>query len=152
MRLVFTPVALLLCCSAVLLDFFSGFVAPAGAQSGSPKSWLTWGGGVNYRPGDYLTVRQPDELSELSSYAVPELSLPSALRVLTRRSLWHAQTAVFELMYPGWQDAALLHNETGFTVPTPFGDGMDVLLSDAESWLLSRYSVVVVASELREES
>ena len=55
-------------------------------------------------------------------------------------------------MYPGWQDAALLHNETGFTVPTPFGDGMDVLLSDAESWLLSRYSVVVVASELREES
>ena len=145
--------ALLLCCSAVLLDFFSGFVAPAGAQSGSPKSWLTWGGGVNYRPGDYLTVRLPmQQPDELSSYAVPELSLPSALRVLTHRSLWHAQTAVFELMYPGWQDSALLHNETGFTVPTPFGDGMDVLLSDAESWLLSRYSVVVVASELREES
>ena len=63
-RLVFTRVVLLPCCSAVLLDFFSGFVAPAGAQSGSPKSWLTWGGGVNYRPGDYLTVRQPDELSD----------------------------------------------------------------------------------------
>ena len=94
-------------------------------------------------------AQQPDELS---SCAVPELSLPSTLRVLTHRSLWHAQTAVFELMYPGWQDSALLHNETGFTVPTPFGDGMDVLLSDAESWLLSRYSVVVVASELREES
>jgi hypothetical protein len=40
---------------AVLLDFFSGFVAPAGAQSGAPKSWLTWGGGVNYKAGDYLT-------------------------------------------------------------------------------------------------
>lgn len=40
---------------AVLLDFFAGFVAPAGAQSGAPKSWLTWGGGVNYQAGDFLT-------------------------------------------------------------------------------------------------
>ena len=111
---------------------------------------------MNYRPGDYLTVRLPSSLTScptISSYAVPELSLPtsSTLWVLTHRSCV-AQTAVFELMYPGWQDSALLHNETGFTVPTPFGDGMDVLLSDAGSWLLSRYAVVVVASELREES
>ena len=31
-----------------------------------------------------------------------------------------------------------MHNESGFTVPTPFGDAMDVLHTDAESWLLSR--------------
>lgn len=55
-------------------------------------------------------------------------------------------------MYPGWGDSALMHNESGFTVPTPFGDAMDVLLTDAESWLLRRYSVIVVASQLRQES
>jgi hypothetical protein len=80
----------------VLLDFFGGFVAPAGAQSGAPKSWLTWGGGVNYQAGDFLAA------------------------------------ATFDLMYPGWADSAIMHNESGFTVPTPFGDGADVLLTDAE--------------------
>ena len=59
---------------------------------------------------------------------------------------------LLRLQYPGWGDSALNHNESGFTVPTPFGDAMDVLLTDAGSWLLGRYAVVIVASELRSES
>ena len=56
--------------------------------------------------------------------------------------------AVLEVLYPGYADSSYFHDETGFIAPTPYGDIADCLLSDAPGWLLSRYAVVVVTSEL----
>jgi len=56
---------------------------------------------------------------------------------------------VLDLLYPGYPDSSYFHDETGFLTATPFGDAADVLLSDAEGWLLKRYALVVVAGELR---
>ncbi|MEN6451374.1 MAG: hypothetical protein ABFC96_12855 [Thermoguttaceae bacterium] len=52
---------------------------------------------------------------------------------------------VLDMLYPGYQNASYYHDETGFLAPTPYGDIADCLLSDAPSWLLARYPVVVVA-------
>ena len=60
----------------------------------------------------------------------------------------HFTHAVFDQLYPRYADSSFYHNETGFQTPTPFGDTADVLLSDVESWLLNRYAVAVVASEI----
>lgn len=49
------------------------------------------------------------------------------------------------MFYPGYADSSFFHSERGFSTPTPFGDIVDVLHSDAQSWLLQRYSVVVLA-------
>ncbi len=57
--------------------------------------------------------------------------------------------AVLEVLYPGYADSSYFHDESGFMAPTPYGDMADCLLSDAPGWLLSRYAVVVVTSELR---
>ena len=40
-------------------------------------------------------------------------------------------------------------DETGFQTATPYGDGTDILLSDAPVFILARYPVLVVASRLR---
>ncbi|HEY5912324.1 MAG TPA: hypothetical protein VJA21_17110, partial [Verrucomicrobiae bacterium] len=57
--------------------------------------------------------------------------------------------AVLNLLYPGYQDSSYFHDESGFIAPTPYGDIADCLLSDAPSWLLERYSVILVAGELK---
>ena len=56
--------------------------------------------------------------------------------------------AVLDLLYPGYQDSSYFHDESGFIAPTPFGDIADCLLSDAPSWLLARYPLVIVGGEL----
>jgi hypothetical protein len=56
--------------------------------------------------------------------------------------------AVLDLLYPGYQNSSYFHDESGFITPTPFGDMADCLLSDAPSWLLARYPLVIVAGEL----
>ena len=53
------------------------------------------------------------------------------------------------LFYPGYQDSSFFHNERGFLTPTPFGDSVDCLLSDAPGWVLSQYPVLVIAGGLR---
>jgi hypothetical protein len=55
---------------------------------------------------------------------------------------------VFNMFYPGYQESSFFHDESGFAVETPFGDNADALLSDAPSWLLNRYPVLVIAGEL----
>ena len=55
---------------------------------------------------------------------------------------------VLDLLYPGYQNSSYYHDESGFLVPTPYGDAADCLLSDAPGWLLPRYSLLVVAGEL----
>ena len=60
----------------------------------------------------------------------------------------HLTDGVLDMLYPGYQDASYFHDERGFISPTPYGDVADCLLSDAEGWLLARYPVLVVATEL----
>ncbi len=55
---------------------------------------------------------------------------------------------VLTMLYPGYQDSSYYHDESGFLTATPYGDGADCLLSDAPSWLLRQYGVVVIAGEL----
>jgi len=55
---------------------------------------------------------------------------------------------VLDMVFPGYQDASYFHNELGFMSPTPYGDIADCLLSDAPGWVLARYPLVVVTSEL----
>jgi hypothetical protein len=55
---------------------------------------------------------------------------------------------ILDMLYPGYQDSSYFHNESGFITPTPYGDVADCILSDAESWLLNRYPVIVIASEM----
>jgi hypothetical protein len=55
---------------------------------------------------------------------------------------------VLDMIYPGYQDSSYFHDESGFIAPTPYGDIADCLLSDAPSWLLARYPLLVIAGEL----
>jgi hypothetical protein len=56
--------------------------------------------------------------------------------------------AVLNQLYPGYQNSSYFHDESGFIAPTPYGDIVDCLLSDAPRWALDRYAVVIVAGEL----
>lgn len=58
---------------------------------------------------------------------------------------------VLDMFYPGYQNSSFFHNENGFITPTPYGDSVDCLLRDSESWLLRRYSVIVVTGQLSGE-
>ena len=55
---------------------------------------------------------------------------------------------VLNMLYPTYQECSYYHDETGFISPAPYGDGVDCLLSDAESWLLARYPLLVIGGEL----
>lgn len=52
---------------------------------------------------------------------------------------------LLRLFYPGYADASYMHDESGFSAPTPYGDVVDVLLTDAAPWLLGRYASMIVA-------
>ena len=56
---------------------------------------------------------------------------------------------LFDLTYPGYANSSFFHDESGFMTPTPYGDGVDALLSDAPSWLLSHYDLILVGSDLQ---
>lgn len=51
-------------------------------------------------------------------------------------------------VYPLYQDASFFHDESGVSSPTPYGDLVDILLSDAASWVLKQYDTVIVAGEI----
>ncbi len=55
---------------------------------------------------------------------------------------------VLSLAYPGYVDAGYYRDERGFLSPTPWGDMMDCLLSDAAPWVLRQYGLIVVAGDL----
>jgi len=59
--------------------------------------------------------------------------------------------AVFQLVFPGYRAGALRHDEKGYLAPTPYGDSIDVLLSDALPEVLTRYDTVIVAHRLTTE-
>lgn len=56
---------------------------------------------------------------------------------------------ILNILYPGYQDASYYKDERGFITPTPYGDIADCIMSDAPSWILEQYPVLVIADELR---
>ena len=56
--------------------------------------------------------------------------------------------SVFSMLYPGYEDSAWYHDERGTICNTPYGDMADVLHSDATSWVMKQYGVVVAAGNL----
>lgn len=54
-------------------------------------------------------------------------------------------------MYPGYRAGALRHDEQGYLAPTPYGDTVDVLLSDALPSVVAKYDTVIVAHRLSSE-
>jgi sugar phosphate isomerase/epimerase len=61
----------------------------------------------------------------------------------------HQVHALYDLVYPGYQDAGFFHDERGFLTPTPFGDAFDVLFNDVRPEILRQYSVVILAGRQR---
>ena len=59
---------------------------------------------------------------------------------------------LFKLAYTYWEDSSYYWNEDGFLSATPYGDGVDTLLSDAPAWLLRRYGTIVVAGEIQSQT
>lgn len=57
--------------------------------------------------------------------------------------------AVLQFLYPGYRDSSYFHNEFGFLTASPYGDAADCLLTDAPSWVMNQYSLIVVAGELQ---
>ena len=53
--------------------------------------------------------------------------------------------ALFDLLYPGYEDASFFRDERGYLTATPYGDMFDVLLSDAELELLNTYNRLVIS-------
>ena len=56
---------------------------------------------------------------------------------------------VLGLFYPGYEDASYYRDERGFLTPTPFGDMVDCLLSDAQGGVFAQYGLLIAAGELR---
>lgn len=56
---------------------------------------------------------------------------------------------LLRLMYPSYQDSSYFHDETGISSPTPYGDIMDVILTDAPPWVLKIYDTIIVSSLLK---
>lgn len=55
---------------------------------------------------------------------------------------------LLDMFFPGYRDSSFFHNESGFMTPTPYGEGVDCILSDAEGWMLDRYPLLIVAGEI----
>ncbi len=55
---------------------------------------------------------------------------------------------IFSLIYPGYEAASYYRDERGFMTPTPFGDCMDVLLSDVRLPVMDQYNVIIASSRI----
>lgn len=53
--------------------------------------------------------------------------------------------ALFNLLYPGYEDAGFYRDERGFLTATPYGDMFDVLLGDAEPEVMASYNRIVLS-------
>ncbi len=57
--------------------------------------------------------------------------------------------ALFEMLYPGYENAGWYSNETGFLTATPLGDMTDVLLSDADPAVMRQYPVLLLTNDIQ---
>ncbi len=137
-------------CAAV--GFESGWfvgeeLGPIGKIQQSAKRWLDENGdpGVQARPVAFLCDFNcgwsfPRHLYTGDSYRVWG-NIPYAPGDYLTNNL-------FDLAYPGYQDSSYFLDERGFISPTPYGDCVDALLSDAPFELLKEYATIFVAGEL----
>ena len=56
---------------------------------------------------------------------------------------------ILQLFYPRYQDCSYFHDETGFSSATPYGDILDVILTDAALWDMQRYDTLIVTGEIQ---
>lgn len=52
--------------------------------------------------------------------------------------------ALFSMLYPGYEDSGFFLNERGFLTPTPYGETMDVLMTDMRPETLGQYNVAIL--------
>ena len=60
--------------------------------------------------------------------------------------------AVLDTIWPGYRAGALMHDESGYLSPTPFGDAADVLLSDVLPSVLALYDTVVLSGRVETDA
>lgn len=56
----------------------------------------------------------------------------------------HQLHAMFSMLYPGYEDSGFFLNERGFLTPTPYGETMDVLMTDMRPETLAQYNVALL--------
>ena len=61
----------------------------------------------------------------------------------------HYTHAIFNLLYPGYEDSSYYRDERGFLTQTPYGDMTDVLFSDVRQEVLDTYSLIIIAGEIK---
>lgn len=90
-------------------------------------------------------------LDFLSGWTAPRLKRDNIFRTwnnLPYTAGDYLTDGLFREVYPHYQDASFFHDETGVSSPTPCADLVDVLLSDAPSWVLKQYNTVIIAGEI----
>ena len=90
-------------------------------------------------------------LDFFSGWTAPRLKRGTLFRTWTNLPYTAGDYLTDELIrevYPFYQDASYFHDERGVSSPTPYGDAVDVLLSDAPSWVLRQYDTVIVTGEI----
>ncbi|MBQ8683544.1 MAG: hypothetical protein IJ518_03390 [Clostridia bacterium] len=61
----------------------------------------------------------------------------------------HQTHALFSMLYPGYENAGFYEDETGFLTATPYGEPVDVLLSDAPRAVMAQYPLLLVMNGTR---
>ena len=88
-------------------------------------------------------------LSAGNGWTMPRhLYSPEVYRVwgeIPYREQDHQLHALFTMLYPGYEDSGFFLNERGFLTPTPFGEHMDVLMSDMRPETLGQYNTALLA-------
>eukprot|EP01044_Picomonas_judraskeda_P002504 COSAG03_NODE_182_length_10965_cov_19.659520_10_plen_652_part_00 len=105
----------------VMLDFYTGFAPPRTAYADYTQGYAYWNAGDLWRAWGPLPADSGDFFT----------------------------AAVLNITYPGWVDSQYFQDERGFLSATPFGDIVDVLLSDASASLLEQYHMLVVTTTIR---
>lgn len=56
----------------------------------------------------------------------------------------HQIHCLISMLYPEYHEAGFYRDERGFETATPFGEIMDILLSDAQEEILKQYSIIIL--------
>ncbi len=59
----------------------------------------------------------------------------------------HQLHALFEMLYPGYENSGFYQDERGFLTATPYGEIVDVLLSDADRAVMDRYPMTLLLGD-----
>ena len=119
-------------------------LSPIGRLQADCKSFIARRGraGAMYTPIAIV-------LSASNGWTMPRhLYAPEVYRVwgeIPYREQDHQLHALFTMLYPGYEDSGFFLNERGFLTPTPYGEHMDVLMSDMRPETLGQYNVALLA-------